>query len=326
MSKKASPIKIGAFVLIGLALFVLTIALLGSARLFSRPVRMILYFRDSVNGLVVGSQVKYKGVSIGQVRSISLTSVPGFNSLLIPVVIEIDPKAFQAEDSSELPLTDPLRLRESIDKGLRASLEMDNLVTGRLYVSLNVFPNAGRPIYVGRSKYPEIPTQPSGLVEFIKNLAKIDLPHMVSQLNEILSKLNSSLSELKVKELNDRLAKVLGSIDTLATKTKWTETVDSVRLTSDKARAVLETLDREVGPLGTNVTRFTDSATATFTELQHASADLRRVLASESPVMSDLQSALEETALAAKSLRQLADELARNPSSVLRGLPAQTKP
>ena len=323
MSKQANPTKVGAFILIGAGILVLTIALLGSASLFSRPVTMILYFRDSVNGLVVGSPVKYKGVSIGQVTKISLAWTKGSDALLIPVIIEIDENAIQAEGDGGLPLTNPARLRQAVDNGLRGTLETESLVTGRLYVALDVFPKADPPAYVGGSKFPEIPTQATGLVEFIKNLSKIDLPNMVSQLNEILVRLNTSLGELKVKDLNDRLAKVLGSVDSLITSTKWTETVDSFRLTSDKAREVLGTIKNEVGPLGSNLTRTADSATATFAELQRTSAELRRVLASESPLMTELQTALEETALAAKALRQLADELTRNPASVLRGKPQE---
>ena len=323
MSKQANPTKVGAFILIGAGILVVTIALLGSASLFSRPVPMILYFRDSVNGLVVGSPVKYKGVSIGQVTKISLAWMKGSDALLIPVIIEIDENSIQAEGDGGLPLTNPARLRQAVDNGLRGTLETESLVTGRLYVALDVFPKAEPPTYVGGSKYPEIPTQATGLVEFIKNLSKIDLPNMVSQLNEILVRLNTSLGELNVKDLNDRLAKVLGSVDSLITSTKWTETVDSFRLTSDKAREVLGTIEKEVGPLGSNLTRTADSATATFAELQRTSAELRRVLASESPLMTELQTALEETALAAKALRQLADELTRNPASVLRGKPQE---
>jgi paraquat-inducible protein B len=319
MSRKPSPAKIGAFVLIGAAILVLTIGLLGSARLFARPVPMILYFRDSVNGLAVGSPVKYKGVTIGQVRSISLASVKGADALLIPVVVEIDKNAFETEGGADLPITVPAGLKRAVDNGLRGSLETESLVTGRLYVSLDVIPRAGPPVYVGGSKYPEIPTQSTGLVEFIKNLSKIDLPTMVRQLNEILSKLNTSLGELKVKELNERLAKVLVSVESLIASTKWTETVDSVRQTSDKAREVLVSVEKEVTPLTSNLNQTANSARETFAELQRATADLRRVLTSESPVMSDLQRALEETALAARSLRELADELTRNPSALLKG-------
>ena len=170
MSKQANPTKVGAFILIGAGILVLTIALLGSASLFSRPVTMILYFRDSVNGLVVGSPVKYKGVSIGQVTKISLAWTKGSDALLIPVIIEIDENAIQAEGDGGLPLTNPARLRQAVDNGLRGTLETESLVTGRLYVALDVFPKAEPPTYVGGSKYPEIPTQATGLVEFIKNL------------------------------------------------------------------------------------------------------------------------------------------------------------
>lgn len=319
MSKQASPAKVGAFVLIGAGILVLTIALLGSASLFSRPVPMIVYFRDSVNGLVVGSPVKYKGVAIGQVTSISLAWVKGSEALLIPVKIEIDEKAFQAEGIDSLPLTNPVRLKQAVENGLRATLETESLVTGRLYVALDVFPLADPPQYVGSDKFPEIPTQATGLVEFIKNLSKIDLPGMVSQLNEILSKLNTSLGELNVKELNDRLAHVLNTVETLLTSSRLPETAESFRLTSDKAREFIETLERDLGPLGTNLTHTANTATATLTELQRTSADLRRVLASESPTMSELHRVLEETALAARAIRALADELTRDPSVLLKG-------
>jgi paraquat-inducible protein B len=326
MSKPASPAKVGAFVLIGAAILVVTLALLGSARLFSRPVPMILYFRDSVNGLTVGSPVKYRGVTIGQVRTISLASVAGSETLLIPVKIEIDERAFQSDGISSPPLTDPEQLKKAVTAGLRATLETESLVTGRLFVSLDVFPRAEPPIYVGSPRYLEIPTQSTGLVEFIKNLSKIDLPRMVEQLNQILVRLDTSLSELNVKELNDRLAHVLGSIDSLLTTTKWTEAVDSIRETSDKARDVLATIDREFAPLATNLNQTAHAATKTFGELQGAAADLRRVLASESPTMSELQRALEETSLAARSLRQLSEELSRNPASLLRGRAMESKP
>jgi paraquat-inducible protein B len=319
MSKQASPAKVGAFVLVGAAIFVLTLGLLGTARLFSRPVPMIVYFRDSVNGLVVGSPVKYKGVTIGQVTDITLAFAEGNNGLVIPVLIEINEEEFETGQHRELPLIHPVRLQQAVDNGLRATLESESLVTGRLYVALDVFPKAGPPVYLGNGRYPEIPTESSGLVEFIKNLSKVDLPAMVNQLNEILTKLNTSLGELKVKDLNDRLARVLNSVDELLATSHLPETLESFRQTSDQAKIVLSTLEAEIKPIGTNLNRTAETATTTFVELQRAVTDLRRVLASESPVMSELQRALEETAFAARSLRSLADELSRDPAALLKG-------
>ena len=326
MSKQASPTKVGAFVLIGATILVITIALLGSARLFSRPVPLILYFRDSVNGLATGSPVKYKGVTIGQVRSIALASTPNSDTLLIPVVIEINEEAFLTDQPKELPLTNPTRLREAVKSGLRATLETESLVTGRLFVSLDVFADAGPPIYVGASKLPEIPTKSTGLVEFIKSLSKVDLPGMATQLSEILVRLNTALSQLEIKELNDRLAGVLERVDVLVSSPKWIETIDSLRQTSDRARETLTTLQQQLPTLGTNLNRTAENASLALGELQRTATDLRRVLAAESPVMSELQTTLEETAQAARAIRLLADELTRNPSSLLRGRSPESQP
>ena len=326
MSKQASPTKVGAFVLIGAAILVIAIALLGSARIFSRPVPVILYFRDSVNGLATGSPVKYKGVNIGQVRSITLASMPNSDTLLIPVVIEINEAVFQNDQPKELPLTNPTRLREAVKNGLRGTLETESLVTGRLFVSLDVFQDAEPPVYFGKSDLLEIPTKSTGLVEFIKSLSKVNLPGMATQLNEILTRLNTALGQLQIKELNDRLAGVLERVDLLVGSPKWLETIDSFRQTSDRARDTLATLQLQLPTFGTNLNHTAESASLALGELQRTATDLRRVLAAESPVMSELQSTLEETAQAARAIRLLADDLARNPSALLRGRPPEPQP
>ncbi|HAV63564.1 MAG TPA: hypothetical protein DCY13_14505 [Verrucomicrobiales bacterium] len=319
MSKQANPAKVGAFVLVGIAILVITIGLLGSARLFAKPVPIIMYFSDSVNGLAEGSAVKFKGVTIGYVKSISLAMAPNGGELKIPVVVELDENSLKYSGDEMSLLTNPAKLESLIEKGLRATLETESLITGRLYVSLNLFPGAGTPRFFGDESLPEIPTQPTGLVEFIKSLSTVDLGGMANQLNQILDRLNTSLGELQVKQLNDQLAGVLASMKDLVDSPKWIATVDSFRETSDKARDVLGTLQAEVKPLGANFTRMAEDASRTFGELQRLAADLQGVVADESPLMTDLQKTLAETALAARSLRELTDELSRNPALLIKG-------
>ena len=64
--------KLGLFVVVGLGVMTAGLALLGAAR-FTRPVfRAVTYFDESVQGLEVGSPVKYRGVLIGTVEEISI--------------------------------------------------------------------------------------------------------------------------------------------------------------------------------------------------------------------------------------------------------------
>lgn len=319
MSKQANPAKVGAFVLVGLAILLVTIALLGSARLFAKPVPLIMYFSDSVNGLAEGSAVKFKGVTIGYVRSIDLAAAPDGGALMIPVVIDLDESRIKDSGKELSLLINPALLESLIARGLRATLETESLITGRLYVSLNMFPDAAPPKFYGDESLPEIPTQPTGLVEFINSLSTVDLGGMANQLNEILARLNTSLSELQVKQLNNQLAAVLESMNGLVSSPKWIETVDSFKLTSDQARKTLGILETEIQPISTNLTRTAGDASRALNEIQRLAGDLRAVVADESPLLSELQRTLEETALAARSLRALTDELARDPSVLLKG-------
>ncbi len=319
MSKKANPAKVGAFVLTGLAILVVTVAVLGSSKFFSRPVKVVTFFESSVNGLVPGAPVKFKGVAIGQVLDISLV-IHSAEEAKIPVLLEIDQNSFY-QDPDQLELTNPTELQKAVRNGLRATLEMESFVTGRLYVSLDVFRDADEPHYEGDGKVPEIPSRRTGLKKLMQSLNDVDVAGIGRQLNEILTKLNTSLAELNVKALNDKLDKLLGSAEDLISSPKIVETVDAFRVTATKTQEVLASLEAEIRPVSDNLQTTAKTATAALVEMQTVGADVRRVLSVESPVMSELTRAMEEITDAARSLRRLSDELGRDPSVLIKGRP-----
>jgi len=324
MSKKANPAKVGAFVLTGLAILIVTVAILGSGRLFSRPVRVVTYFESSVNGLVVGSPVKYKGVPIGEVVNISLM-VRSSEEATIPIILEIDQNKF-SQDPDQVALTNPSQLQNAVKSGLRATLEMESFVTGRLYVSLDMFSDAGPAKYVGDGKMMEIPTKRVGLKKLLQSLNDVDVVGMGRQLDEILTKLDTSLGELNVKQLNDKLDKLLGSAQELVSSPEIVETLDAFRVTADKAQAVLDALESEIKPVGGDLRATAKTATSALKEMGHAVADLRRILSVESPVMTELTQAMVEISDAARALRILSEELARDPSVLIKGTPRPKLP
>ena len=74
MKKKISPTLIGGFVIGALVLFVIAVIAFGSGQLLRKTREFVLYFDSSVNGLRIGAPVKVKGVEIGSVKDISLSS------------------------------------------------------------------------------------------------------------------------------------------------------------------------------------------------------------------------------------------------------------
>jgi hypothetical protein len=73
MSAQANFFKIGLFVIGGTLALVLLLLILGSGQLFQSKITMETYLNESVQGLEVGSKVRYRGVVVGEVRRIGFT-------------------------------------------------------------------------------------------------------------------------------------------------------------------------------------------------------------------------------------------------------------
>ncbi len=86
MSKKTSKnIKLGAFVIIGVIIFIGAVYYIGAQKnIFGSTVRLTANFQN-VGGLQVGNNVRYSGINIGTVESISIVS-----DVKISVVMRVD--------------------------------------------------------------------------------------------------------------------------------------------------------------------------------------------------------------------------------------------
>ena len=149
MPKRFSSTAIGLFVMSSLALAVAALTVLGSGRLFKRSHNFICFFQGSVNGLKVGAAVKVRGVEIGSVSAIRLRPLPTEGQLKpssyaltpIPVIIDIDETQLKAQGATGAALR-PEDFNDLVKRGLRAQLQTESLLTGLLYIDLDVHPRA----------------------------------------------------------------------------------------------------------------------------------------------------------------------------------------
>src|SRR5215470_5323811 len=114
--------------------------MLGAGKLFQSKVVMETYFDESVQGLDVGSKVKYRGVVVGEVKSIGFTytryqlDLPMSQRLrYVMVEATILPRLIGGRGAS-----DSLRLetvKEEVGKGLRVRLAPQG-ITGTGYLEI----------------------------------------------------------------------------------------------------------------------------------------------------------------------------------------------
>jgi paraquat-inducible protein B len=320
MSKKANPTSIGLFIVIGLALGVAALITFSSGRWFSNRYQFIVYFDASLKGLNAGAPVKYRGVPVGSVVEVLVSHNQRPDDYTMPVIIEIDEQMVLAKSDRRLQLCNRDKLKERIQQGLRAKLDAESLVTGVLYVELEVMPDAPPAVFHQLvPEYPEIPSAPTDIQELLANLARFDIGGISDKLNALLSRLDSSLSQLNMAQINNGVTNLLDAADRLIGSPDLTNSIASLRQTLATADALLDKIDRRVDPMADRVSDLLHEAEGTLSDLRRGIQDLTSLVEPEAPFRADLTTALEQLGDAGRAIADLAEFLERNPNALLTG-------
>ncbi len=303
MKKRVSPTLIGAFVVGAIALAVGAIVLLGSLSLFSTVYKFVLYFDDSVDGLVIGAPVKFKGVQIGSVEQIMLASTGEPNQPRIAVVIGLDETRIRSLGGRTAGFTAE-QVNDAIKRGLRATLASQSLLTGLLYVSLNYDSDAVAPVmHPDHTGYLEIPTVPSR-VEQVAQTA-----------NEIFKKLQS----LDWDGLFDSISETMVGLRNLVADRQTQDVTRQLNETLESVRALANRVDAKVDPLAKSVDDVAASVRTSLAKIDGTVVELKGMLEADSPFNYDMARTMNELEAAARSIRELANSLDQNPSQVIFG-------
>jgi paraquat-inducible protein B len=320
MSKKANPTSIGLFFVVGLGLSIAGLLLFSSRRLFHPQQKCILYFNTSLKGLDPGAPVKFRGVTVGSVVEILIRHNQGSNDFSMPVIVSIDKKLAQTKSDELLRIGDRTIVEQLIRQGFRARLESESLVTGVLYVGLEIVPAAPAPIFHQlTNEYDEIPTVPSQVQQVLADLAHLDLAGLSAKLSSVLTRADLIFSQLDVVAINAGMTNLLGSANQLVATSDLTNSFIALRKTLDQASTLLTRVDNRVDPLADSVTNTLYAAQKTLVDLRVAIQNVSALIAPDSAMPSDLGQALENLGNAGRAVADLAEFLQRNPNALLTG-------
>jgi len=331
MSTKVSPTLIGAFIIGAVVLLIVAVIAFSSGELFRHTKEFVLYFEGSVNGLRIGAPVKLKGVEIGSVKKILLQMEKGrqVNKIPIPVIIEIDLEKLTSRGATGAAAMDPKAFQEIIDQGLRGQLQTESLVTGVLYVGLDLFPET--PIHLvqqpnGDAKYPEIPTIPTELEQ-----AQVAITRIIKKLEETDFK-TAIISFTKASDGVGQLANspalksVLQSLEQSMPQVR--EAISDFRRLATTANNKVATVSDDFHNVSVDLRQTLTVAQSaieqfatTMKEAQETIVSVRATIDPNSPTFYELTKSLREVSGAARSLKVLANTLDRNPQAVISGNP-----
>ena len=133
--------------------------------LFDQYLEYVLLVEDTVRGLRRGAPVEYRGVRVGTVEQVpwrfTAEQPDSLNRFSIPVLIRIEPQRI-AGDGDVLLDDWRRRMERMFQRGMRASLKSGNLLTGALFVDVQVH-RMPRNIAMNASRTcPSSPPYPAG--------------------------------------------------------------------------------------------------------------------------------------------------------------------
>ncbi|HFD15585.1 MAG TPA: MCE family protein, partial [Rhodospirillales bacterium] len=207
MSRSTDPKLVGAFVLGALLLFLALVLAVGGGRLFARTERYLVRFDESVKGLRRGATVAFRGVPVGTVVEITAEYDVTTGGLRVPVVLEIEPGRIRLEGDGGK------RLEELVAAGLRARLQLESLLTGQLYVALDIYPEAPPPPPAPPTALPEIPALPSPLSRLTRSLDEVaaTLPVTVERVDRVAARVERLLGDANLARMEALLANGAGA-------------------------------------------------------------------------------------------------------------------
>jgi len=243
----------------------------------------VTFFKESVRGLKMGSDVEFHGFKVGEVVDVRFLFDAETSDFKAAALFKIQPErvlgegnAIQGEDS----------LTKLLDAGLRTQLKTGNLITGSKVISLDMYPDAKPVELVKWQGYATIPSTPSGAQDIVNKLAQ----------------LADKLNEIPVEQIGQELKQTLAGLNAIVNSQDLNAAVSGLGGT-------MRQLDRDIAP---SLKQFVEEAERTM-------AVYRAQMDADSVTGTELRRVLIELGDTVRSIRSIVDYLEQNPEALIRG-------
>jgi phospholipid/cholesterol/gamma-HCH transport system substrate-binding protein len=206
--RRPNYFKIGLFVLSAAFIVVVAVIAFGVGAFFEERIRVETYFTETVQGLDIGSPVKYRGVEVGRVEEMTVVRNEyrtRHRYVLIRMALNKEGFLGVSERATE-------QIEREVEQGLRVRLGFQG-VTGAAYIEIDYLdPERHPPLEIDWSpKHPYIPASPSIIARvgdavdgILRNLEKINVEGIAGALEESLQALARILNDTDVTEIGSQ--------------------------------------------------------------------------------------------------------------------------
>lgn len=311
MATPTNNFKLGLFVLAGLATAFVLLLGLGARALKTDTMKFETYFNESVQGLEVGSPVKYRGVTIGTIHTVDI----GPDKRHVKVEMDLD-----SQDVKRLGLADrpesihvPAELRTQI---------VSQGITGVKFCQIDFFDPKSSPVEplpfpVAQNYIPATASLLKSLEDAITS-AVSRLPEMADKVVGIIANIDGLLSEFRKSNVSDTAVKTLEYADNVMKDVnKLVNQVHDSNIVG-KTAGTVDNLNVAITTLNTGLAKISGD-NGVLTSVQRATdayADLGR---NANGTNRELAKTLREIRETVESIKLLVDALERDPDMLIKG-------
>jgi paraquat-inducible protein B len=267
---------------------------------YTRKILVISHFPGSVKGLAPGSEVTMHGLKVGYVTDVRLTYDAGKDAVLAPVRYEIEPERVIGV-GKRIYKNDTETLDALLKKGLRASLQSASLITGQQVVALDFVTDA-----------PEVPVTKEGEDFVLPTTEGGGFGGLASSAGDLLGKVNS----IPFDQIGRSLNGILKSVNDMTQGPQLKKALTDLSAIIASAQGMIQRLDTKQLP------QLTADLDKTLTSANKLVLSLDSGYGDNTKFSRDLERLMAQTTDAVRSMRALADLLARHPEALVKGRPA----
>ena len=326
--KKANPKTVGGFVLGAAAIGVAAIIVFGSGRFFAETETFVAFFPGSLQGLRVGASVDMRGVQIGTVTDLWVEVNEETLEFTMPVFMSIDNARIRGvtTDTTEPTQSD---IQDYIDKGLRAQLRAQSLVTGQQSVQMGFHPDTEVRMVETDLPHPQFPTIPSTFEQVEAGLG--DVVTKASKLLDEVSDLLSEENRMRVSGTLEDLREIMRTFREDAPQVRKLidnadGTLTSFRGLADRAEGILADNEEDIG----KAIRGLEKMRGDFSTLAQSATKLiednRKGLTEfTNEGLVEISNLAVDAQAAAEQIRRVMEEMERDPARFFLGEPGQVE-
>jgi ABC-type transporter Mla subunit MlaD len=334
MTPHARYFRIGVFIMSALAMTVIGIIALSGGRWFKGIESFESYFDESVQGLTVGSPIKYRGVQVGTVESIRFVGDVYADQMSEEALSRYGRYVIVSMSATDLAPHLTVKEKEQrrtsyVAAGLRVRLAQQG-ITGLVYVEADYldpkeYPPLEVPWTPGTTYLPSAPSTVTvlgvALHNITRDLEKADIHKVTADVDTLVLEATKSIKDANLPLLSNQASEVLVESKRITHGLGRLVESREVKTTLTEAANVMQGMRDVVADwsvISKNIKVASDKFPDTSARLDRSLRQIDLFLARKSP---DIEQTIDSLRVTADNFRELSENAKRYPAQILLGGP-----